>query len=43
MKVSEQCGIAESKGNQIGLIKRNIAHQEKGLIIHLYDAKVRAH
>ena len=34
MKVSEQCGIAASKGNQIlGLIRRNITHKEKlGLI-----------
>ena len=30
MNVSEQCGIAASKGNQIlGLIRRNIAHKEK--------------
>ena len=30
MKVSEQCGIAASKGNQIlGLIMRNITHSEK--------------
>ena len=30
MKVSEQCGIAASKGNQIlGLIRRNITHKEK--------------
>ena len=30
MKVSEQCGIAVSKGNQIiGLIKRNITYKEK--------------
>ena len=31
MNVSEQCGIAVSKGNQIlGLIKRNITYKEKG-------------
>ena len=30
MKVSEQCGIAVSKGNQIlGLIRRNITLKEK--------------
>ena len=30
MKVSEQCGIAVSKGNQIlGLIRRNITYKEK--------------
>ena len=42
MKVSEQCGIAASKGNQIlGLIRRNIAYKEKKLIIPLYKAIVR--
>ena len=36
MKVSEQCGIAASKGNQIiGLIRRNITYKEKKLIIPL--------
>ena len=29
MKVSEQCGIAASKGNKIGLIRRNITNMEK--------------
>ena len=30
IQVSEQCGIAASKGNQIlGLIKRNITYKEK--------------
>ena len=30
MKVSEQCGIVASKGNQIlGLIRRNITYKEK--------------
>ena len=30
MKVSEQCGIAASKGNQIlGLIRRNITYKGK--------------
>ena len=30
MKVSEQCGIAASKGNTIlGLIRRNITYKEK--------------
>ena len=39
MKVSEQCGIAASKGNQIlGLIRRNITYKVKKLIIPLYKA-----
>ena len=30
MKVSDQCGIAASKGNHIlGLIRRNITYKEK--------------
>ena len=34
IKVSEQCGIAAAKGNQIfGLIRRNIVYKEKQLII----------
>ena len=37
MKVSEQCGIAASKGNQIvGLIRRHITNKEIKLIIPLY-------
>ena len=44
MKVSEQCGIAASKGNQIlGLIRRNITFNGKKLIIPLYKAIVRPH
>ena len=44
MKVSEQCRIAASKGNQIvGLIMRNITFQKKTLIIHLHKAIVRPH
>ena len=44
MKVSEQCGIAASKGNQIlGLIRKNITYKEKKLIIPLYKAIVRPH
>ena len=44
MKVSEQCGIAASKGNQIlGLIRRNITWKDKRLIIPLYKAIVRPH
>ena len=40
MKVSEQCGIAASKGNQIlGLIM----YKEKQLIVPLYKATVRPH
>ena len=44
MKVSEQCGIAASKGNQIlGLIRRIIMYKEKQLIVPLYKAIVRPH
>ena len=44
MKVSEQCGIAASKGNQIlGLIRRTITYKEKHLIVPLYKAIVRPH
>ena len=42
MRVSEQCGIAASKGNQIlGLIRRNVTYspvQGKKLIIPLHKA-----
>ena len=42
MKVSEQCRIAASKGNQvIRMIRRNISYKEKSLIIPLYKAIVR--
>ena len=44
MKVSEQCGIAASKGNQIlGLIRRNIIYKEKQLSLPVYKAIVRPH
>ena len=44
MKVSEQCGIAASKGNQIlGLIRRTITYKEKQLVVPLYKAIVRPH
>ena len=44
MKLSEQCGIAASKGNQIiGLIRRNITYKGKKLIIPLYKVIVRPH
>ena len=44
MKVSEQCGIAARKGNQIlGLIRRNIAYRDKRLIIPLYMSLVMPH
>ena len=44
MKVSEQCRIAASKGNQVpGMIRRNITYKEKRLIIPLYKAIVRPH
>ena len=39
MKVSEQCVIVASKGNQIlGLIRRTIMCKEKQLIVPLYKA-----
>ena len=44
MTVSEQCGLAAAKGNQIlGLIRRNITYMNKTLIIPLYKAIVRPH
>ena len=44
MKVSEQCRIATSKGNQVlGMIRRNIKYKEKSLIVPLYKAIVRPH
>ena len=44
MKVSEQCGIAASKGTQIlGLIRKTITYKEKQLIVPLYKAIVRPH
>ena len=44
MKVSEQCGIAVSKGNKIlWLIRRNITYKEKRIIMPLYKAIVRPH
>ena len=44
MKVSEQCGIAASKGNNIlRVIRRTITYKEKQLIVPLYKAVVRPH
>ena len=44
MKVSEQCRIAPSKGNQIlGMIQRNVTYTETGLIVPQYKAIVRPH
>ena len=44
MKVSEQCRIAASKGNQVlGMIRRNISYKDKSLIVPLYKAIVRPH
>ena len=44
MKLSEQCRLATSKGNQvIGMIRRNITYKDKSLIIPLYKAIVRPH
>ena len=43
-KVSEQCGIAARKGNQLlGMIKRNTTYREINLIIPLYKSIVRLH
>ena len=42
MKVSEQCRVAASKGNQVlGMIRRNVTYKEKSLIVPLYKAIVR--
>ena len=44
MKVSEQCRIAVSKGNQVrGMIRRNITYKDKSLVVPLYKAIVRPH
>ena len=44
MKVSEQCRIAVSKGNQVlGMIRRNITYKDKSVIVPLYKAIVRPH
>ena len=44
MKVSEQCRIAASKGNQIlRLIRRTITYKDKQLIVQIYNAIVRPH
>ena len=44
MKVSDQCRIAPSQGNQvIGMIRRNITYKENSLIVPLYKAIVRPH
>ena len=44
MTVSEQCGLAAAKGNQIlGLIRRSITYMEKTLIIPLYKAIAMPH
>ena len=44
MKVSEQCRIAASNGNQVlGMIRRNITYKEKSLIVPLYKAIVIPH
>ena len=41
MKVSEQCRIAASKGNQVhGMIRRSITYKDKSLIVPLYNAIV---
>ena len=44
MKVSEQCRIAASKGNQVlGMIRRNITYKGKSLSVPLCKALVRPH
>ena len=41
MKVSEQCRIAASKGNQVlGMIRRNITYKDNSLIVPLYKAAI---
>ena len=41
MTISEQCGLAAAKGNQIlGLITRNIIYMETTLIIPLHKTMV---
>ena len=44
MNVSEQCGIAASKGNKmLGLIRRTIMYKEKQLTVPLYKGIIRPH
>ena len=44
MKISDQCTIAASKGNQIiGLFGRNIVYKGKELIILMYTAIASSH
>ena len=44
MKMSWQCGIAASKGNQIlALIRSNITYKENELVIRLHKVIVRPH
>ena len=44
MKVSEQCRIAASEGNQVlGMIRRNITYKQKSFIVPLYKSIVRPH
>ena len=44
MKVSEQCRIAASKGNQVlGMTRRNITYKENSCIVPLYKEIVRPH
>ena len=43
IKVSEQCGIAASKRNQILWLIRTITYKDKQLIVPVYKAIVRPH
>ena len=44
MKVSEQCRIAASKGNQVlRMIRKNIKYKDKSLVVPLYKATVIPH
>ena len=44
MKVSEQCRIAASKGNQVhGMRRRNITYKDNSLIVPLYKAIGKPH
>ena len=43
MNVSEQCGIAASKGNKILGLIRTTTYKEKQVMVPLYKAIVRQH
>ncbi len=44
LKVGEQCSVAASRANRVlGVIKRNIKHKSKEVLINLYKQLVRPH